>query len=327
MGAKASTEGDVYSYGILLLEMITGKGPTDDMFKDDLSLHHFAKLSLPEQVMDIVYPVLLEEAKVTQGSGNHTNTRKRMHACLISMVRIGVLCSTESPRERMEMKDVVKEMHAIKDLYLGNELSSLRQLIICNNRLSGVLPDSMVNLSTQLTWLNIGSNRIFENIPSRIQNLVGLTALKMGQNFLTGNIPIGVGKLNKVEVLHLDRNELSSQIPSSLGYISRLFILVLSRNNLTGRIPSSLRNCNLPVETGNLKSLQTLNVSNNKLSREIPSLLGNCLSLEYLWLDGRFFQGSIPSAFSTLRGLQSLNLSCNILFVKIPQYLENLSAL
>ncbi|XP_058109082.1 LRR receptor-like serine/threonine-protein kinase EFR isoform X1 [Magnolia sinica] len=48
MGNKASAQGDVYSYGILLLEMITGKGPTDDMFKDNLSLHHFAKLALPE---------------------------------------------------------------------------------------------------------------------------------------------------------------------------------------------------------------------------------------------------------------------------------------
>ncbi|XP_058111030.1 probable LRR receptor-like serine/threonine-protein kinase At3g47570 [Magnolia sinica] len=48
MGGKPSTQGDVYSYGILLLEMITGKGPTDDMFKDNLSLHHFAKLALSE---------------------------------------------------------------------------------------------------------------------------------------------------------------------------------------------------------------------------------------------------------------------------------------
>ncbi|XP_058111763.1 putative receptor-like protein kinase At3g47110 [Magnolia sinica] len=244
--------------------------------------------------------------------------------------------------------------------------SSLRKLIIGNNRLSGVLPDSMANLSTQLTRLNIESNRIFGNIPSGIQNLVGLTALVMGQNFLTGNIPIGVGKLNKVEVLLLGRNELSGQIPSSLGNISRLFKLDLSRNNLMGRIPSSLGNCtymqliylqnnnlsgslpkllfsftsliqlhvgnnfftgNLPMGTGNLQSLQILDVANNKLSGEIPSLLGNWLSLEYLWLDGNFFQGSIPSAFSTLRGLQSLDLSCNILSGKIPQYLENLSAL
>ncbi|XXG58233.1 hypothetical protein AAC387_Pa04g0593 [Persea americana] len=53
-GANPSTYGDVYSYGILLLEMVTGKRPSDDMFKDDLSLHQFAKMALPESHLFIV---------------------------------------------------------------------------------------------------------------------------------------------------------------------------------------------------------------------------------------------------------------------------------
>ncbi|XP_058110863.1 probable LRR receptor-like serine/threonine-protein kinase At3g47570 [Magnolia sinica] len=66
LGIKTSTRGDVYSYGILQLEMIIRKEPSYDMFKDNLSLHHFAKSALPEQVMEIVDPQLLvEEAEVT----------------------------------------------------------------------------------------------------------------------------------------------------------------------------------------------------------------------------------------------------------------------
>ncbi|XXG58683.1 hypothetical protein AAC387_Pa04g0933 [Persea americana] len=59
MGANASTYGDVYSYGILLLELLTGKRPSDDMFKNNLNLHQFAKMALPERVMEIIDRQLL----------------------------------------------------------------------------------------------------------------------------------------------------------------------------------------------------------------------------------------------------------------------------
>ncbi|XP_058099637.1 probable LRR receptor-like serine/threonine-protein kinase At3g47570 [Magnolia sinica] len=140
MGGDASSHGDVYSYGILLLEMFTGKRPTDDMFSNGLSLHIFAKMALPEQVMEIVDPKLLsekgneEEHILNVGNGrekgneeehilnveNDRDVRSKMHDCLVSVVRIGVACSAESLRERMEMGDVVMEMNDIRDLFLGN---------------------------------------------------------------------------------------------------------------------------------------------------------------------------------------------------------------
>ncbi|XP_058088743.1 probable LRR receptor-like serine/threonine-protein kinase At3g47570 [Magnolia sinica] len=119
MGGKASKYGDVYSYGILLLKMITGKRPTNDMFKDNQSLHHFAKSAFPEQVMEIIDPRLLQEnAEAFLDSENHNNLKNKMRDCLVALVRVGVSCSAESPGERMEMREIAMEMHAVRDLYL-----------------------------------------------------------------------------------------------------------------------------------------------------------------------------------------------------------------
>lgn len=108
---QVSTSGDVYSYGILLLEMLTGKSPLDNMFKDGLSLRKFVEIAFPERVMAIMDPLMpLAE--------DESKTRE----CLISMARIGLSCSNGSARERLNISDVATTMHAIRDAYLGTRV-------------------------------------------------------------------------------------------------------------------------------------------------------------------------------------------------------------
>ncbi|KAM4119428.1 hypothetical protein ACJW30_03G058400 [Castanea mollissima] len=60
LGGKASTSGDVYSFGILLLEMIIAKKPTDRMFQEGLSLNKFVFEVHPSKILDITDPRLFK---------------------------------------------------------------------------------------------------------------------------------------------------------------------------------------------------------------------------------------------------------------------------
>ncbi|KAI4351080.1 hypothetical protein L6164_005465 [Bauhinia variegata] len=101
MSDTVSAEGDIYNYGILLLEMIIGKKPTDNMFSENLSLHNMCKMALSERLLEQIDPLL-------QVQSNNT-----IREALVSFARIGVACSSEIPSERMGIKDVIMELLAI----------------------------------------------------------------------------------------------------------------------------------------------------------------------------------------------------------------------
>ncbi|KAF5750843.1 putative LRR receptor-like serine/threonine-protein kinase [Tripterygium wilfordii] len=242
---------------------------------------------------------------------------------------------------------------------------NLQVLDLSNDQFSGLFPDSITNLSTQLVQLKLGGNKLSGSIPTGIEKLVNLTEFTLGKNNITGSIPSSIGKLKMLRRLDLSENEFSGQIPSSFGYITQLFSLHLEKNRLTGLVPSSFvnlqklqdldlsQNClngsipekvmglssltislslaqnrlsgPLPSEVSNLKNLGYFDVSDNMLSGEIPSGLGSCVALEYMHMKGNLFEGTIPSSFSSLRGLRDLDLSHNNLSGQIPQFLQNLS--
>ncbi|KAL6202468.1 hypothetical protein ACLB2K_026176 [Fragaria x ananassa] len=122
MGSKVSTYGDVYSFGILLLEIFTGKRPTNHMFSGSLNLHNFVRMALPEHVEEIT-DSLLEGGFTTVNEAQARNQaitrQQKIKECLKSIFGIGIACSVESPTNRKDISDVVSELHTIRKNLLG----------------------------------------------------------------------------------------------------------------------------------------------------------------------------------------------------------------
>ncbi|GFZ02221.1 EF-TU receptor [Actinidia rufa] len=118
MGAAVSTSGDMYSYGVLLLEMFTEKIPIDGMFKNGQNLHKYTKMALSENMIEIVDQKQLEEEEGTRTNSRTPMTMEKIHECLFLILRIGIACSEESPRDRMTVVEVSREFFLIKDKLL-----------------------------------------------------------------------------------------------------------------------------------------------------------------------------------------------------------------
>ncbi|KAJ0657996.1 putative protein kinase RLK-Pelle-LRR-XII-1 family [Helianthus annuus] len=244
----------------------------------------------------------------------------------------------------------------------GNK--DLNDMELSSNQLGGMLPNSLGNFSSKLSFLGISSNYLSGTIPSSIGNLLGLTTIYLDTNNFTGLIPESIGKLQNLQILYLAANYLSGVIPRSIGNLSLLTKVALAENSLEGIIPSTIGSWKqalslqlqgnklsgsvpkelfqvtslsivldlsqnnlsgvLPQEIGNLKLIGSINFSMNHLTGELPSSLSSCASLQSLDLSSNLFYGSVPESFSSLKALEYVDLSHNNFSGHISTYLQQI---
>jgi len=106
--------GDIYSYGILVLEMVTGKRPTDSNLTQGVNLREYVELGIQGRVLDVV------DAHLSMDLGNQLQTADKFLCktkidSLISLLRLGVSCSCDMPSNRTSTGDIIKELRCIKE--------------------------------------------------------------------------------------------------------------------------------------------------------------------------------------------------------------------
>ncbi|KAH7866247.1 hypothetical protein Vadar_017613 [Vaccinium darrowii] len=111
MGAEYGQEGlvstscDIYSFGIMMMEVFTSKKPTDEMFTSDLSLSHWVSKALVNGVTQAMDSRLIRK--------DEENFFAEVN-CVSSIFELALNCTAESPENRINIKDALAFLQKIR---------------------------------------------------------------------------------------------------------------------------------------------------------------------------------------------------------------------
>lgn len=92
---KVDEKIDIYSYGVVLLELLTGKRPLDPEFGESVDIVEWIRRKIRDSRS-------LEEA-LDQNVGNCKHVQEEM----LLVLRIALLCTAKLPKDRPSMRDVI----------------------------------------------------------------------------------------------------------------------------------------------------------------------------------------------------------------------------
>ncbi|XP_059645751.1 systemin receptor SR160-like [Cornus florida] len=115
---RCSTKGDVYSYGVVLLELLSGKQPTDSADFGDNNLVGWVKQHAKMKISDVFDPELLKEDPILEIE-------------LLQHLKVASACLDERPWRRPTM---IQVMAMFKEIQAGSEIDSTTSTIAADDQ-------------------------------------------------------------------------------------------------------------------------------------------------------------------------------------------------
>ncbi|KAK4754958.1 hypothetical protein SAY87_008715 [Trapa incisa] len=134
MGKRASTQGDVFSFGVLVLEIVTGTRPTDVQFSGGSSLQEWIKSHYPHNLEPVIEQALARclTSGVVQPDPAPSITAWRV--VIVDLIELGLMCTQYNPSTRPTMSDVALEMGRLKQCL--SSPSHIREGLVGNSHVS-----------------------------------------------------------------------------------------------------------------------------------------------------------------------------------------------
>ncbi|KAK9277546.1 hypothetical protein L1049_007091 [Liquidambar formosana] len=302
---RVTTKIDVFSFGVILMELITGRKAVDGTRSED-SMHlptwfrgiyidkdAFRKAIDPTIDLDLDEETLASISTVSE-LANH--------------------CTATEPSQRPHMSHAVNVLSSLVELWKPADPDS--------DELYGIDLDSTANddalvMAALKKSLTIPSSLDWSDANpcnwNQIQCSNGrVTRIQIGRQGVTGTLPPNLGNLTALERLEVQYNGLSGSLPSLSG-LSSLQVLLLSNNNFTS-IP--------PDFFAGMSSLQAVAIDYNRFSPwQIPASLRDASALQNFSATSANIIGKIPDFFGSdtgLAGLVNLHLAFNSLEGGLP---------